>query len=106
VQCHNPHGTSNIKLVRETICTEAQVPCPQGSERQIRFDNESGERDGSFASLSEPGTGVCEICHIDTDVFKADGTGEDNHWVFLPRLTTPSCVACHQHPRGFMPPNL
>jgi hypothetical protein len=98
VQCHNPHGTDNIKLVSGTITT------PGGQQRPVNFDNESGQRDGSFASVSEPGTGVCEICHTTTRYFRADGTG-DPHWVSSITPTTPSCVACHRHPRGFMAPN-
>src|SRR2546427_103432 len=67
VQCHDPHGSSNTKLVREIITT------PSGADRPIAFDNLTGLADGSFASASAPGTGVCEICHTTTRHYRADG---------------------------------
>jgi predicted CXXCH cytochrome family protein len=88
-QCHDPHGTDNIRLVRDTITT------PQGAERPITFNNLLGRVDGSFASASAPGTGVCEICHTTTRFYRADGTG-DPHFTF-------SCLPCHLHENGFAP---
>jgi len=89
-QCHDPHGTDNTQLVLEAITT------PQGALRPIRFDNLGGRADGSFASASAPGTGVCEICHTQTRFYRADGTGEE-HFPF-------SCLPCHLHEAGFAPP--
>jgi len=90
-QCHDPHGTDNPQLVRERIVTT------QGAERPIRFDNISGRTDGSFASASAPGTGICEVCHTQTRFYRADGGGEE-HFTF-------SCLPCHLHARGFEPPS-
>jgi predicted CXXCH cytochrome family protein len=87
--CHDPHGTDNIDLVLDTITT------PQGAARAIVFDNLLGQVDGSFASASAPGTGICEICHTQTRFYRADGTGEP-HFTF-------SCLPCHLHSRGFNP---
>lgn len=88
-QCHDPHGTDNIKLVLDAITT------PQGASRPIRFDNLLGRVDGSFASASAPGTGVCEVCHTTTRFYRADGTGAP-HFEF-------SCLPCHLHANGFEP---
>jgi predicted CXXCH cytochrome family protein len=88
-QCHDPHGSRNIKLVRETITT------PSGADRPIEFDSLLGVVDGSFASASAPGTGVCEICHTTTRHYRADGSGEP-HFTF-------SCLGCHRHDDGFVP---
>jgi predicted CXXCH cytochrome family protein len=88
-QCHDPHGSRNIELVRETITT------PSGADRSIDFENLLGVADGSFASASAPGTGVCEICHTTTRHYRADGSGEP-HFTF-------SCLGCHRHNDGFMP---
>jgi predicted CXXCH cytochrome family protein len=88
-QCHDPHGSRNIKLVRETITT------PSGADRPIEFDNLLGLMDGSFASASAPGTGACEICHTTTRHYRADGTGQP-HFTF-------SCLGCHRHDSGFTP---
>jgi len=88
-QCHDPHGSRNIDLVRETITT------PSGANQPIEFNNFLGLADGSFASASAPGTGVCEICHTTTRHYRADGTGQP-HFTF-------SCLGCHRHNDGFMP---
>ena len=88
-QCHNPHGTDNINLVLDVLTTTggAQVP--------IRFDNLDGRVDGSFASASAPGTGICEVCHTTTNHYRADGSGSP-HFTF-------SCLPCHLHADGFEP---
>jgi len=89
VQCHDPHGTTNTHLVLE------QVSITQGGQRPISFDNISGLADGSFASPSVPGTGICEVCHTTTRFYRADGSGEP-HFPF-------SCLPCHLHAQGFEP---
>ena len=88
-QCHDPHGTDNTHLVLDVITTS------QGPERPIRFDNLLGRVDGSFASASAPGTGICEVCHTTTRFYRADGSGEV-HFDF-------SCLPCHLHADGFSP---
>jgi predicted CXXCH cytochrome family protein len=88
-QCHDPHGSDNIELVLEAIDT------PQAGPQPMRFDNRTGWADGSFASASAPGTGVCEICHTQTRFYRADGGGE-------PHFTLP-CFPCHRHDGGFIP---
>src|SRR5437867_935695 len=87
--CHDPHGSPDIKLVRETITT------PGGANRPITFDNLTGLADGSFANASAPGTGVCEICHTTTNHYRMDGTGSP-HFTY-------SCLGCHRHDDGFRP---
>ena len=89
-QCHDPHGTDNIQLVLDAIAT------PQGPTQPIVFNNLSGKADGSFASASAPGTGLCEVCHTTTQFYRADGTGNP-HYTF-------SCAPCHTHAAGFSPP--
>lgn len=87
--CHEPHGTDNIRLVRDVIHTL------QGADRPIRFDSVVGQADGSFASASTAGTGLCEVCHTRTQFYRADGSGAA-HYV------TP-CTLCHPHAAGFSP---
>jgi predicted CXXCH cytochrome family protein len=88
-QCHDPHGTGNANLVLDVLTTTA------GTQVPIRFDNLDGLADGSFASPSAPGTGVCEVCHTTTRFYRADGTGEP-HFTY-------SCLPCHLHANGFQP---
>jgi predicted CXXCH cytochrome family protein len=89
-QCHQPHGTTNLSLVAETVQTV------QGPFVPIRFENLNGQADGSFASLSAPGTGICEVCHTTTQFYRADGSGPAGHF-------TLSCLPCHRHSEGFAP---
>ena len=88
-QCHDPHGTDNTHLVLEQITTTS------GAERPIVFNNINGLADGSFASPSNPGTGICEVCHTQTRFYRADGSGE-SHFPY-------SCIPCHRHAQGFAP---
>jgi hypothetical protein len=87
--CHEPHGTDNIRLMRDVIRT------PDGTDHALRFDNLTGRADGSFASVSAPGTGLCEVCHTRTTFYRVDGGG-------APHYTT-SCLTCHPHAAGFLP---
>lgn len=87
--CHTPHGSPNLLLVNRTILT------PQGADAPIRFTNLKGRADGSFASVSHPGTGVCEVCHDTTRFYNNTGTG-------APHFTFP-CYTCHPHGAGFTP---
>jgi len=89
MQCHDPHGTDNVQLILDVLTTT------QGASVPIRFDNPYGRVDGSFASASAPGTGICEVCHTTTRFYRADGTG-DPHF-------TVSCFPCHLHANGFNP---
>ncbi len=86
--CHDPHGSPNIFLVDEEITT------PDGGLAPIDFTNLQGRRDGSFASRSAPGTGLCEVCHDATRFYNNTGTGE-------PHFTN-SCTVCHTHAHGFL----
>ena len=82
-RCHEPHGTDNIKLIRNEVTTL------QGEIHSIDF----GE-DRVFVSASEPGSGICEICHTTTRFFRDDGSGD---------LHAPvSCPTCHDHSEGFV----
>jgi predicted CXXCH cytochrome family protein len=87
--CHTPHGSPNLLLIDTVIRT------PDGEPAPIEFTNLGGREDGSFASVSDPGSGVCEVCHTSTRYYRSDGGGE-------PHFTFP-CYTCHPHPAGFAP---
>lgn len=88
-QCHDPHGSDNIRLVRDVVRTTI------GTDQPIRFTALTGRADGSFASASTPGTGLCEVCHTRTRFYRADATGSAHY--------TTSCIQCHPHEAGFFP---
>ena len=88
-QCHEAHGTDNIRLMRDVIHTV------QGADQPLHFDSLVGQADGSFASASAPGTGLCEVCHTRTQFYRADGRGAAHY--------TTTCLQCHSHAAGFLP---
>jgi hypothetical protein len=87
--CHAAHASANLLLVRRAIRTT------EGTTAPIVFDNLQGLADGSFASASDPGTGICEVCHTTTLYYRSDGQGEP-HFGF-------PCYTCHPHSAGFAP---
>ena len=88
--CHDPHGSSNLRLVRSLIDTTFD------GVAEVEFTNEEGQGDGGFTSASDPGSGLCEVCHTRTRYYPNDGSGAE-HFTF-------TCTACHEHTRGFRPP--
>lgn len=87
--CHTPHGSPNLFLVDEEITT------PSETTVTIDFTNLLGKADGSFASASDPGTGLCEVCHSTTRYYNSEGDGE-------PHFTN-VCTVCHTHAAAFAP---
>ena len=99
--CHNPHGTPNLSMVRDLLTTLDGTPV------DVSFLNEDGQADDSFVELpsasggqngKEPGQGLCEVCHTQTNHYRRDGTGAAHF--------TSNCVLCHEHTKSFAPPGM
>ncbi|MBI5481477.1 MAG: hypothetical protein HY906_21645 [Deltaproteobacteria bacterium] len=89
--CHDPHGTENAFLVRETLKVRG------GSEVPVHFTTvEGASADGLVRAGAEgaaPGTGVCEVCHTETRYYPQNGLGAPHETGWCPR--------CHLHQNGF-----
>jgi hypothetical protein len=95
--CHTPHRTRNIFLVREAL------PTPNSGTATVVFQQDAdvnmgylGDRSG--AANTPYDDGVCEACHTKTDHHRNDTSGGDHtHNVGSGQ----TCVECHTHDTGF-----
>jgi predicted CXXCH cytochrome family protein len=94
--CHNPHGSSNLYLIKESIEFDKNPESP------VIFHSLAGKGDYSFAELGEDeggkngmarGTGLCEVCHSTTIYYNSSGNGAEHF--------TERCIDCHKHTLGF-----
>ena len=117
--CHTPHGTTNIFLLREEIRT------PNSGTLEVRFEKAQDDPgagavqdstalgDASYANEdadTNPGTapahGPCQACHTKTQSGGTErwrntlaGGNNDNHYDF--GRPTQACTNCHGHGVGF-----
>lgn len=91
--CHQPHGSSNAFLLRPAI------DLPGGGIAYLHLTAPQGAgQDGLTRTGVEgaiPGTGPCEVCHLDTRYYNRAGTGQPH--------PTEWCAHCHDHQQGFAP---
>jgi predicted CxxxxCH...CXXCH cytochrome family protein len=86
VVCHDPHGTTNIAMVKTTIADGMGAPATN-----VTLLSEAGLDPTSAAD-----NGVCDRCHADAAQAHA-GTGRpNNHNWGAP------CLSCHDHRQSFV----
>ncbi len=89
-ECHTPHDTTNIELVRTKITPPAVAG--QTTEQSVVFLNKTGYAAGSYASPSN--NGPCQVCHTRTDYYRSTGPGPGG------AHETGDCGTCHVHNKG------
>jgi hypothetical protein len=89
--CHDPHGTANAFLVKETIAIRRNTEVP------VHFTTvEGASADGlvrAGVAGAAAGTGLCEVCHTSTRYYPSSGAGAAHETGWCPR--------CHLHQNGF-----
>ncbi len=98
--CHTPHETTNIYLVRPKLDT------PRSGRKDVDFRNTTGRADYSYATVTTPGNGACEVCHTrtkdpSTSLARYRNSGEGGNGHYDTAGTTTRCTSCHPHSGGF-----
>jgi predicted CXXCH cytochrome family protein len=89
--CHEPHGTINAFLMKDTI------KLADGSEVPVHVTKPEGASKNGLARAGvegeKAGSGLCEVCHQNTKYYNSKGDGEAHDTDF--------CGHCHDHEEGY-----
>jgi len=96
------------QLLRKSITT------PSSGGREVKFFDSTityseGLAGGSADPAGNPSQGICQVCHVNTKYYNADGLQPDRTNPSGPRLAatshnpTVSCTSCHLMALGFRP---
>jgi len=82
--CHAPHYSTNIYLVRD------RVMAGNTTVKAAVFRSFTGAK--GFGA--DTGSSICEVCHKNTKYHRSDGSGAGHQ-------TRRDCTSCHKHESGF-----
>jgi len=89
--CHDPHGDSNIYMIQDKVATETEgsfgTPVTRAA---VVFTKAVSGID--YARSSAPYNGICNVCHSDTNHYRA--SYGDGH------RASRRCTGCHEHSFG------
>jgi predicted CxxxxCH...CXXCH cytochrome family protein len=90
--CHNPHGDSNVYMIRDKAAQVSDrvtsAPSTQAATTVV-FHNATTGTD--FAKSASPYNGICNVCHTAGQVGHYSATSGDGH------NSTSNCTWCHKH---------
>jgi len=93
--CHNPHGTSKLAMVRETLDGRlAGESAPRAVVGFAASEEDLTDLDPSY----EADDGVCDLCHIEGGEPHPDTYHPGNHNQGINGL---ACIQCHSHTSSF-----
>lgn len=105
LDCHTPHNTRNIDLVKDNIFWSFYSATI--GTRAVKLYTKAGDTANSFVNSSLTGTnvnGVCQVCHRKTrnpstlvSRWITTGNPEGDHY----QGTSERCSSCHLHTEGF-----
>ncbi|MGB8930709.1 MAG: CxxxxCH/CxxCH domain-containing protein [Anaeromyxobacteraceae bacterium] len=110
--CHTPHRTRNVSLVRESITAPALAAGYPANRAVVYRTNDGGYTASPTATTSglangaSPPSGACQVCHTRTQYYRQDGfdyplpdrvqTASGGHYPSQPG----GCASCHKHTGG------
>jgi hypothetical protein len=106
--CHTPHSTTNIALVRTQITPPQATTVPQPT-KAVKFSTRVGDSGSSAVATASftnsDNSGPCQVCHTRTQnpgtlaARWQNGGNADTH--FDAASGTAACTGCHPHNQGF-----
>jgi hypothetical protein len=94
--CHQPHGTPNIFLIKQTISTPNSGD--MGVDFRILSGGVEGDHDFSMGDATDGfNDSPCEVCHTQPGHFRND----DAQTPATDHNNDADCTSCHPHEMGF-----
>jgi predicted CXXCH cytochrome family protein len=101
VQCHNPHGTSNLFAIRSDVLAKLN---PDTTKGPVIFSALTGNNTPAFPGINSFDDGVspassriCVTCHDSATMANNHAGGADHKGGIGNNYTGQSCISCHPH---------
>ncbi len=101
LDCHTPHSTRNLYLVKESVIT------PNSGAKNVTLYKTTGDAVNSYvtSTASASTKGICQVCHTQTKNqstlatrWTNTGNADATHYQ---TTSTKRCTECHSHTSGF-----
>jgi predicted CxxxxCH...CXXCH cytochrome family protein len=103
--CHTPHTTTNVGLVRQTISAPQRAAGAPTDKPVVLLDRNAAFTTGATKSgfANDATTGVCQVCHTATKFYLTTGLDRDGSTSGNPttgHYYNQNCRGCHDHKKG------